>query len=270
MEHNPPAQTVEAERFVLRDRQGNQRALLETRPDGAPRLALRDKDGKDRVELLVAADGAPILNFLDRGGAIRLGLLVAADGEPDLNFADHEGDIRLNLGVARSGAPEVGLLEKDQRNGVMLTLTPHGAFVLDFDRDGKSLLALCASPDGSSALQFLDKAETPRLVLGLSGGDTPMVGSLDSSGKVRVGIATAPDGGVSLECCDAAGRLRLRLTVSPDGQPSLLVLDEHGKVLDHAGSGAAALLKAGAAGVPRIIEAMQNLRKLWALAEPLL
>src|SRR5262245_39850556 len=53
MSQRSTAKTIEAERFILRDKQGGARAVLETARDGAPRLALRDKGGKDRLELTV-------------------------------------------------------------------------------------------------------------------------------------------------------------------------------------------------------------------------
>src|SRR5579883_2725578 len=109
MSQRSTTKTIEAERFVLRDKQGEARAVLETARDGAPRLALRDKDGTDRLALLVCPDGAPMVNLCDHEGKIRLEILVTHDGDPDLNFLDEEGAIRLNLGVARSGAPELGL-----------------------------------------------------------------------------------------------------------------------------------------------------------------
>jgi len=142
--------------------------------------------------------------------------------------------------------------------------------VLGVDRDGKSRLALVVDRHGASGLQFLDKDETPRFVLGLSDGDIPMWGALDAKGKTRVGITVAPDGRANLERCDESERLRLKLSISASGEPSLLVLDERGKVVDHAGPGAPALIKAGVARIPHIFEAVQDVLELWKLAAPLL
>ena len=270
MSESPEARTVEAERFVLRDRQGGARAVLETRPDGAPHLLLRDQAGTDRIELLVAPDGAPIVNLKDQAGAVRLGLLVTHRGDPDLNMLDAPGKIRLNLGVGRQGAPELGLLQPDESDGLTFTLTPHGALVMDFSHEGKSRVSLVAAPDGSAGLHFCGPDEKGRLVLALSEGAIPTLAARDQAGKTRVGMTVTPDGQVTLECCDAAERLRVRLSVSPDGQPSLLVFDAEGRPLQQAGHGAAALLEGGAAHIPKIIEVAQNLAKLWELAEPLL
>jgi hypothetical protein len=238
--------------------------------DGDPRLAMRDERGKDRLELLVARDGAPVLNFLDREGKVRLEILVAGEGDPDLNFLDQKGAIRLNLGVGRTGAPELGLLDRAGTSGLMLTLTPRGAVVLDIDRDGKSRVALVADPDGGAALQFLDRDETPRLVLGLEEGGTPMWGALDARGKTRVGITITAEGRADLEWCDDSERLRLKLSISATGEPGLIAYDKQAKVIAQVGHGAAALLKSGAGKLPRIIEAVQDVLELWKLAEPLL
>src|SRR6185437_8529937 len=98
------------------------------------------------------------------------------------------GEIRLNLGVGKSGVPEVGLLDKDERSGLILTLTPDGSFVMDFDRGGKSLLALTVTPEGASSMQFLDKDEKSRFVVGLSKDGAPMCGAFDKDRKARVGM----------------------------------------------------------------------------------
>src|SRR5262249_27334448 len=188
----------------------------------------------------------------------------------DLNFLDEGGAIRLNLGVAKSGGPELGLLDRDEKSGLTMTITPHGGFILNFDRGDKSRIALVVHPDGISGLQFFDKAETPRFVLGLADGDTPMWGALDAQGKTRVGITVAPDGQAILECCDQSERVRLKLSFSAKGEPSLLVFDKDGKPIQQAGRGATAVLKSGAAHIPKILEAMQNVLELWKMAEPLL
>ncbi len=107
-------------------------------------------------------------------------------------------------------------------------------------------------------------------MLGLAEGGTPMWGALDAKGRTRVGITVAPDGRSNLECYDESERLRVKLSISAAGEPSLFVFDKKGKVVDQAGQDATALIKSGAASIPRLIEAMKDVLELWKLAEPLL
>jgi len=74
------ANTLEAERFVLRDGAGNVRATLGLRPDGTAALALADDTQQDRAVLSVTAPGQAAVDFSDRAGHLRAGLGVRADG----------------------------------------------------------------------------------------------------------------------------------------------------------------------------------------------
>lgn len=90
-----PAQVVRAQRFVLVDRAGEERASLGL-IDGDPGLALADDAGNTRTALGVI-DDMPKLGLFDddsEAGA-RLFLL---DGEPWLELADAAGRPRVVLG----------------------------------------------------------------------------------------------------------------------------------------------------------------------------
>jgi hypothetical protein len=229
---------------------------------------MRDERGKDRRDVLVARDGAPVLKFLEREVNVRLEILVAHQGDPDFSFLDRGAAIRLNLGVVRTGAPELGLLDGAGTSGLTLTPTPKGLVVLDFDREGRSRVALAADPDGGAGLQSLDRDETPRFALGLAEGGSPMWGALDARRKTRVGIIITPEGRADLEWCDDSERLRLKLSISLAGEPGLIAYDKQRKVIAQAGHEAAALIKLGAGKLPRIIEAVQDMLELCELAEP--
>jgi hypothetical protein len=135
---------------------------------------------------------------------------------------------------------------------------------MDFDRGGKSLLALTVTPEGASSLQFLDKDEKSRFVMGLSSEGAPIWGALDQNRKARIGLTITPDGRANLECCDQDEKLRLKATMTADGTPSFAVFDAQGKVIHQSGPVLAA------AHLPEIAETLKTLVKLWELAEPLL
>ncbi len=81
-----PTKVVEAEKFILRDREGKIRAELGLGA-GGPSLALLDADGHCRVRLAVLADGSSRLSLYDKEGHDRAVLFVRSEGEPQLDLA---------------------------------------------------------------------------------------------------------------------------------------------------------------------------------------
>ena len=63
------AKIVKAEKFVLVDAKGEQRALLDVASTGTAFLALYDPQGMDRVDLRVNPDGAQAWLFTMRAGS---------------------------------------------------------------------------------------------------------------------------------------------------------------------------------------------------------
>lgn len=82
-----PQREVMAQKFVLVDADGKDRAILGVMAAGSG-LFFLDKNGKDRAGLLMSADGDSSLSLIDKNGKDRVGLLVTADGEPGLILAD--------------------------------------------------------------------------------------------------------------------------------------------------------------------------------------
>jgi len=79
---------IRAQRLVLVDDEGRERAVLAAHKDGAG-LNLLDEDGKNRAALAVTKDG-PRLTLLDKNGKIRAGLAVYAVG-PRLFLTNEAG-----------------------------------------------------------------------------------------------------------------------------------------------------------------------------------
>ncbi len=122
-----PAQTVEAQRFVVKDADAQPRAVLGATAHGAV-LELYDRDGARRSLLGLAGDGSVILSlsakgeqggvqisatpygssnfqFSDRAGVTRVGTGVTADGSAVLLVNDTAGTARAGLGIAVDGRP---------------------------------------------------------------------------------------------------------------------------------------------------------------------
>jgi hypothetical protein len=99
----PKNRTVEAEKVLLRDRQGTVRAWLGLLADGSPGLMLVDREGQGGIALSAAADGAAALGFYDPAGRARVRLAVETDGAR-LVLYDPGGRVIARLPAAAPGA----------------------------------------------------------------------------------------------------------------------------------------------------------------------
>ena len=104
---SPVVNTLEAERFVLRDGAGNVRASLGLRPDGTAALVLADDTQQERVVLSVTAPGLAGLDLSDRTGHLRAGLGVRADGAAQLSLLDQGDRPRVEIKAHGDGRPSV-------------------------------------------------------------------------------------------------------------------------------------------------------------------
>src|SRR5208282_3392909 len=125
--HARHPKVVTAEKFVLVDSAGNDRALMQVLDNGMAGLAVLDTTGRDRAEVRVASDGSAGVGFYDKNGnkvavvgegadgdaGLRIfaadgtqlaGLVVSAKGETALTLFDPKtGLARAGLGVATDG-----------------------------------------------------------------------------------------------------------------------------------------------------------------------
>jgi len=88
------AKVIEAEKFVVRDKNGIVRAALQISAKAEPSLDLYDKNGKNRAQLAILELGGPtpILFFLDRNEKFRL-KLAEIGGEGVMWLHDKDGRI---------------------------------------------------------------------------------------------------------------------------------------------------------------------------------
>jgi len=108
---------IRANKFVLEDENGKERASLSVHQDG-PRLTLMDDNGKPRVSLLVLK-GAPGLMLYDENGQTCAALSVLGRA-PGLRLYDESGKPRVQLELVED---KPGLLLKDE-NGKTIWGTP--------------------------------------------------------------------------------------------------------------------------------------------------
>jgi hypothetical protein len=97
----PRPKVVEANAFILRDREWRPRGELGFRDDGAPMLRLNNAAGRERVMLFARENGQAMLRLTDAKDVYRARLaLDDQGGQPFLLMAGPDGRSRVAIGPA--------------------------------------------------------------------------------------------------------------------------------------------------------------------------
>jgi hypothetical protein len=123
----PKGNVVEAERFVLRDAEGKERAVWGVGREG-PHLSLLDTEARGRVVLAVTKGGA-YLHLQDGDNRPRLEL-TAETGWSPLNVNDDD-TLRATVGWGRE--PMLGLF--DEKGGKVIEVVKEGHRLALYDAD---------------------------------------------------------------------------------------------------------------------------------------
>ncbi len=112
-----PDGTVEATKFVLRDTDGQERAVLHVREivgqGDSPTLEMSSADGKSLMFLGIDPNGPPALRFLDGNEKLRTAVGVLPSGSPYLTLRDADGKLRVAEGVDVDGSPSLTLFDSN-------------------------------------------------------------------------------------------------------------------------------------------------------------
>lgn len=163
------AKTVEAEKFILRDSEGRQRATINTTNDNVM-FALYDSNGKQRIMVAVSAKGEPEVRLKDQGGATRMHLSL-----------NERGDSMVLMGDGKEAAHAVWLgYESGDETPRLRLKKGSGAYHAQVTREGP-------------LTTFEDNDGTKRLHVGvLTAG--PGISLSDSKGKNRAALAVFEKG----------------------------------------------------------------------------
>jgi hypothetical protein len=153
------ARVVKAEQFVLVDRSGTQRGVMQV-ADGTSSLALNDGDGHNRAELHVKKEGGSSVTFYDQAGNRRIEVGQSPSGSAGLAiFASGGG--RQIAAVSAAGSGETGFTLYDPttgraRAGLGVAADGEPALVL-FDQNGKDRAELHIAVQGKPGLVLADE-----------------------------------------------------------------------------------------------------------------
>ena len=108
--------TIEAERFVLKDSKGKQRAVLHVTEEGGPAMLFFDANEKTRAYLGLSCpkcDDFSGLLFYDDKEEVRVSLMTDVTGSSYLTFRNTDGRIHAQLGINADGSPFQKLTDKN-------------------------------------------------------------------------------------------------------------------------------------------------------------
>jgi hypothetical protein len=154
------ASVVEAQKFILKDANGNARGAFGTTDTGEVIFAIFDRRQKGIIEIGLHEDGFPYLYLNNGAGQRRFGLTVGPDGAAGLAIVDQNLKVRAFLHSEADGSPRFALS----------------------DKNGKERTVFELQSNGDPKLVLYDQYNRGRTNIGLHKG-TPLISLSDETGK---------------------------------------------------------------------------------------
>jgi hypothetical protein len=196
----------------------------------AERFLLRDKAGEIRAAWAVQEDGSPIFELFDEQGrsAVAFGYHKGLGDRPSLVFYNGE---QADLAVGYGDEDSVGLNIYD-KNGIRTSVSVMqksgnaGAFV--YDRRGKLRSSVAVSSDDTPSVGLSDGEATLRAAIALSLDGRPFLNIYDKKGQNRIALAELQEDSFGLSIIDADDVTRIGLGSVAGGVPGLTIFDQNG------------------------------------------
>jgi hypothetical protein len=139
----PAAKEIRAERFTVVDREGRERVLLATQPNGTYGFWLIGRNGKPSGTFGQPEGGVPAISLRDDDDNTRLSLMATVDGTAGLCLYDKKGTRRGEFFSMLGGPSALTLADRSGRTRVVLGVDEHDVSGLAIeDKDGKVLARL--------------------------------------------------------------------------------------------------------------------------------
>jgi hypothetical protein len=159
--------TIEAERFTVKDTDGNPRASWGVGSDGRVTLGFAEKNGKTRITLSVEPDGSPVLYFYGKGETSKVLLHVNNNDSPELIFLDRRGKKRMGLTVDEiKGSAGIILSDTLERRRASFIVTDEGLPAILFIGDSENAEMVLGQSKNGPLLSVSDRQKNTRIALG--------------------------------------------------------------------------------------------------------
>lgn len=192
----------------------------------AERLVLVDANGEEKASFETDGKGNPILTL--RNGKAFAALTTEG---PALLLRGPDGKTGAFMGIDSKNTSRLELCSQRLLDGVRLSTHEDGsAGVYVLDSNGRQRGALESLATGDAGLNFRDGQGRVRSSFGLDRASLPNLLLLDEQGSRRLGMVVQADGNPILEMADDKGRARASLTTLFDGAPLLEMKRDDGVV----------------------------------------
>ncbi len=255
----PGTGIIEAEKFVLRDKNKVRRAELTMNEYGNPGLylypplpseflklppGLADSLGTPDAAFEISSEGMPHLmlfhsfNYADlrlskEGGAVLSFIggstMVTKEGKLERKPAGS-----VFLAVGSDGVPKLSLTNKDSTRQAELTFSDKDQPVLGFlsrtnvfDRDRKAMAVFGITDEGAPLLALNDKNGNQRASIALASDDRPFIRLKDAEGKQEVSLSVEDKSMILF--VDKNAKVRAALGVTESSAPTLILQDATGE-----------------------------------------
>ena len=162
---------VRAQRFIVVDKAGTERARLGILENGeagmtignkektasvsialdrfgGPRITLMNGKGEELFALGIMKDKHPVLVMSDEQGTRRLVMIVGSGGAVTIELNDTKQKGRCTIALAETGEPKILLKDNQERVRASLTLLDSGTVALDlWDRNGRARVVFQINPE---------------------------------------------------------------------------------------------------------------------------
>ena len=165
--------TIICKSWRVVDKDGKQRLIAGTFPNGHASVLWFDKDGKLRIAAATDADGDAKVSWLDKDGNGRIIATTNADGDAGVSWLDKDEKVRIVAATNADGSAGVWWIDKDKEMRIDAVTRDNGsASVSWFDKDGKRRIVAFTLPDGQAGVQLVDKDEWVRISAGTNADGT--------------------------------------------------------------------------------------------------
>lgn len=213
---------VEAEKFILKGRDGMNRGVWAVFPNGSTGLVLLDEQQHPLATLAVAADGMTQLIFNDRRGKT-LSNLEVSNAHAMLTFGDKGGKRRGAFGVLSDGTTALVFQDEDGKPRCSLRFDADGDMAMRLSGERKGGIEWTVKPNAETTMEIRDRQGVRRAFWSADAKSTK-IGFVDSSDITR-GVLALTGEGMGLRMFDKEGRKRSSWGVQPDGKSSLSLYD---------------------------------------------
>jgi hypothetical protein len=188
----------------------------------AERFVLRDAAGKVRMEIAVREDGSAGMHILDPEGRTRLGLVVTKEGAAGLGLSDVKGEQLVTLDLIEENGARLFLRDAKRRNNVVLqTMPTENACISILGPKEEPLASMATDNKGRSMVLIRNRDQTGACRLAVDTNGSQELTLYQGVDQPRYFLSSTSDKGIACRFWDTDNKLGIQMGLSPLNPPFL-------------------------------------------------